>query len=105
MSSPNPLATVLVRSSRAHAGRHGVWIVLVALVLLAASPQASGGEPRSPIAAPFQNEERVLIGCSGCGCRGGPGWRIKSTGKCASHKGLAKQCGSPPSPSRCTKEN
>ena len=43
--------------------------------------------------------------CSGCGCKGGPGWRINRTGKCASHKNIRKECGNPPSPRRCTKEN
>lgn len=43
--------------------------------------------------------------CNYCGCRGGPGWRIKKTGQCASKKSLAKQCGSPPSERLCTKES
>ncbi len=45
------------------------------------------------------------IACSGCGCRGGPGWRVHRTGKCASHKTLAKECGSPPNDTLCTFEN
>ncbi|MCV9910052.1 thermonuclease family protein [Brucella sp. HL-2] len=45
------------------------------------------------------------IACSGCGCRGGPGWRVHSTGKCASHKNLTKECGSPPNDTLCTFEN
>lgn len=51
---------------------------------------------------PFPQQE---VGCRGCGCRGGPGWRIKRTGKCASHKNLRKKCGNPPSRKRCKKEN
>ncbi|MBU1213188.1 MAG: hypothetical protein KJ587_18255 [Alphaproteobacteria bacterium] len=51
------------------------------------------------------NGEMQLAGCSGCGCRGGPGWRSKKTGKCVSDKQLRKQCGSPPSKKLCTKEN
>jgi hypothetical protein len=43
--------------------------------------------------------------CQGCGCRGGPGWRIHRTGQCAGKKNLSKECGSPPSPALCTKEN
>lgn len=46
-----------------------------------------------------------LTSCSGCGCRGGPGWRSKKTGKCVGEKQLAKECGRPPSRSKCTKEN
>lgn len=49
-------------------------------------------------------ESTQLVRCSGCGCKGGPGWRIHKTGKCASHKNIAKQCGNPPSPARCTNE-
>lgn len=45
-----------------------------------------------------------LTSCSGCGCKGGPGWRIHKSGRCASHKNLAKACGHPPSNSRCTNE-
>ena len=44
------------------------------------------------------------IACSGCGCRGGPGWRVHRTGKCASNKTLAKECGSPPNDALCTFE-
>ena len=40
--------------------------------------------------------------CTGCGCKGGPGWRAQN-GQCVSHANLAKDCGSPPS-LRCTHE-
>jgi hypothetical protein len=40
--------------------------------------------------------------CTGCGCKGGPGWRGPG-GQCVSHASLTKECGSPPS-SRCTYE-
>ncbi|MFK4823748.1 thermonuclease family protein [Paenochrobactrum sp. BZR 588] len=52
----------------------------------------------------FAETGTELAYCSGCGCKGGPGWRIHKSGKCASHKNLAKQCGSPPNPARCTNE-
>ncbi|WP_235923562.1 thermonuclease family protein [Brucella tritici] len=42
--------------------------------------------------------------CRGCGCKGGPGWRVHSTGQCASYRNLAQNCGSPPSEDRCTYE-
>lgn len=42
--------------------------------------------------------------CRGCGCKGGPGWRVHATGQCASYRNLAKNCGSPPSESFCTYE-
>ncbi len=42
--------------------------------------------------------------CRGCGCKGGPGWRVHSTGQCASFRNLAKNCGSPPSETLCTYE-
>lgn len=50
-----------------------------------------------------ENIEQVAY-CSGCGCKGGPGWRIHKSGKCASYKNIAKQCGNPPNPSQCTNE-
>lgn len=42
--------------------------------------------------------------CRGCGCKGGPGWRVHATGQCASFRNLAKNCGSPPSEALCTYE-
>ena len=41
--------------------------------------------------------------CSGCGCKGGPGYRGPD-GRCVGFKDLAKICGTPPE-SRCTFEN
>lgn len=72
--------------------------LLLALALIGhlASPPAVSVSP--PI-------ERLEAFCKGCGCRGGPGWRIHRTGQCAGKKNLAKECGSPPSPALCTKEN
>lgn len=43
--------------------------------------------------------------CQGCGCRGGPGWRSHRTGQCVGWAQLTRECGNPPSPARCTKEN
>lgn len=40
--------------------------------------------------------------CSGCGCKGGPGYRGPN-GKCVGWKALNKVCGSPPT-TRCTAE-
>jgi len=40
--------------------------------------------------------------CSGCGCRGGPGYRGPD-GKCVGWAELARRCGSPPT-QRCTPE-
>lgn len=37
----------------------------------------------------------VAARCSGCGCRGGPGYRAPE-GKCASWKDIARKCGTPP---------
>ena len=42
--------------------------------------------------------------CSGCGCKGSPGYRSIATGRCVSHKNLYKICGDPPS-SSCVFEN
>jgi hypothetical protein len=41
--------------------------------------------------------------CSGCGCKGGPGYRGPD-GKCVGFKALRKVCGNPPE-TRCTFEN
>jgi hypothetical protein len=43
--------------------------------------------------------------CTGCGCRGGPGWRSKRTGQCVGWDDLTRECGNPPNSDRCTKEN
>lgn len=40
--------------------------------------------------------------CSGCGCRGGPGYRGPD-GRCVGWKDIGKTCGSPPT-TRCTAE-
>lgn len=41
--------------------------------------------------------------CSGCGCKGGPGYRGPD-GRCVGFKDLASVCGTPPE-TRCTFEN
>lgn len=40
--------------------------------------------------------------CSGCGCRGGPGYRGPD-GRCVGWADIGKTCGSPPT-ARCTAE-
>lgn len=40
--------------------------------------------------------------CTGCGCRGGPGYRGPD-GRCVGWKDLAKKCGQPPT-SHCSAE-
>jgi len=67
-------------------------LVLIALAcLLALALPASGRCPDRPP-------------CKGCGCKGGPGYRIKATGKCVGFKALMAKCGDPPT-LRCTFEN
>lgn len=41
--------------------------------------------------------------CSGCGCRGGPGYRGPN-GQCVSWKAFARTCGSPPT-AHCSAEH
>jgi len=41
--------------------------------------------------------------CSGCGCKGGPGYRGPD-GRCVGFKNLSQICGEPPE-KRCTFEN
>ncbi len=68
------------------------WGLLVALALVAAPVAPS--HARCPERPP----------CKGCGCKGGPGYRVDATGKCAGFKALKRQCGDPPT-LRCTFEN
>src|SRR5690606_35069222 len=42
------------------------------------------------------------VGCKGCGCRGGPGYR-DTRGKCVSYKKLISRCGEAPH-AGCTRE-
>jgi hypothetical protein len=65
--------------------------LVTTLVALAAMPQMV--EARCP--------ERPA--CTGCGCKGGPGYRGPD-GKCVGFKNLAKVCGTPPE-QRCVFEN
>jgi hypothetical protein len=43
--------------------------------------------------------------CTGCGCKGGPGYRSLRTGECVGYKLLASECGNPPAADRCIFEN
>ena len=43
--------------------------------------------------------------CEGCGCKGGPGYRSKTSGECVGFKQLISECGNPPSSARCVFEN
>jgi hypothetical protein len=42
--------------------------------------------------------------CSGCGCKGGPGWRVRATGECAYRKRMRQDCGDPPNSALCEYE-
>lgn len=43
--------------------------------------------------------------CSGCGCKGGPGYREIVSGKCVGFRQMDDKCGNPPSAALCTFEN
>ena len=76
--------------------------LLVGLIMVCAPVQLQS----SPVQAGVVGASEYSVGrCSGCGCRGGPGWRSKRTGQCVGWENLARECGNPPSPKRCTKEN
>jgi hypothetical protein len=75
-------------------------LVAVAVVGIAVLPAFA-----APVTKPVSKMSVIEVRCTGCGCRGGPGWRSNKTGKCVVEKQLRKQCGSPPSENRCTKEN
>ncbi|SOE18592.1 hypothetical protein SAMN05877838_3524 [Hoeflea halophila] len=71
----------------------GKFLILIAMttgLLAAAGPSSARCPDRPP--------------CKGCGCKGGPGYRIIATGKCAGFKQLKTKCGEPPT-LRCTFEN
>jgi hypothetical protein len=66
-------------------------VILISVVMLAGSPTRSYADcPERPR-------------CTGCGCKGGPGYRGPD-GKCVGFKTLYKVCGNPPE-TRCTFEN
>jgi hypothetical protein len=70
-----------------------LWAMLVALALVVAGPEAS--------------EARCFVPqgqCSGCGCKGGPGYRELVSGRCVGFRDINKKCGYPPSSSLCTFE-
>ena len=73
---------------------------LLAAMIAAFVGQAAPAPNMTPI-----DQTIVAQVCSGCGCKGGPGWRSKRTGQCVGKKNLTKECGSPPSSKRCVKEN
>ena len=74
-------------------------MIAVLFGLLAFNPQFTLNDANS-----IHRYEYHLV-ASGCGSRGGPGWREIKTGKCVSKKTFAKLCGRPPSTKRCRKES
>ena len=73
-------------------------MMLTALALVQVLPVA----PLTARAEPARCLE--LPPCTGCGCRGGPGYRSKASGKCVGYKALSKTCGDPQT-LRCSFEN
>jgi hypothetical protein len=73
---------------------HAMSRLLVILLLTLACVQAA-----TPAGAACPDRPR----CTGCGCKGGPGYRGPD-GKCVGFKALDKICGNPPE-KRCTFEN
>ena len=71
-------------------GRYGRLTLAVACLLALTVPAAARCPERPP--------------CKGCGCKGGPGYRINAAGKCVGFKALNAKCGDPPT-LRCTFEN
>jgi hypothetical protein len=51
----------------------------------------------------FSTAANANFFCSGCGCKGGPGWRHNEDGKCMGHHQWRTRCGDPPT-QRCTCE-
>lgn len=65
--------------------RNGLLFPLASLIILSVDSQRTQAQA-----------------CSGCGCRGGPGYRAPS-GQCVSWRALARTCGTPPE-TRCKAE-
>ena len=84
-------------------------ILTAALIMVCAPVQLTSSpvpvQVATSYAQTFSTPIDLVARCSGCGCRGGPGWRSKRTGQCVGWKNLYSECGNPPSPDRCTKEN
>jgi len=73
-----------------HFGKFSLITIDMACLLEAALPAFARCPERPP--------------CKGCGCKGGPGYRIDATGKCVGFKALKSKCGDPPT-LKCTFEN
>ena len=54
-------------------------------------------------AAAVKGMSQCDVYCSGCGCKGGPGYRSLSTGHCVGWGEIVSVCGPPPHP-RCARE-
>jgi hypothetical protein len=75
-----------------------IILALTAALVVALPSIGNATSPRSAMVASCY--------CHGCGCKGGPGWRIQEgprQGQCVSHANLSTDCGSPAS-THCTYE-
>ena len=83
-------------------------VLLVAFVLLGTSAALAQDDEDHQRVCPLLTEELVravipaiaghggcAVRCSGCGCKGGPGYR-DSEGKCVGYANLIQKCGPPP---------
>ena len=80
-------------------------IIAVSMIALASQPFwadafATGKQTPRAVPTSFYKSDR----CYTCGCKGGPGWRVRLTGQCAYWTTLKEQCGDPPSKVWCSKE-
>ena len=70
----------------------------------AASCRIADTERARDIARKFAEKDgRCETMCSGCRCRGGPGYRNPENGRCVGWADLNTSCGAPPH-DKCTKE-
>ena len=80
-------------------------VIAVSLSALAAQQFGPDLDGRPRVILPRSYVSGTQDRCYICGCKGGPGWRVRLTGQCAYWKTLKQQCGSPPSKIWCSKES
>jgi hypothetical protein len=85
-----------------------IAVTLIAIALLPSARAQSPGDEDQRLVCPVIGEQlarsivaqikgrgRCTAACHGCGCKGGPGYRMPD-GRCAGYANLIRECGPPP---------